>query len=84
MIASAGEGLSFLNISMSLSMRAQVGTTYKGFINSVPLGLSRISVCLLRSVTFAFNGIIHILVWGQNQTLSTASSDTMMRAVWLS
>ena len=80
LIASAGEGLSFLNISMCLSMRAQVGTTYKGFIDSVPLGMSRISVCLLRSVTCAFNGILHILVWGQNQPLSTASSYTKMRS----
>ena len=84
LIASEGDDLSFLKMSMCLSMRAQEGTSYKGFIDSVLLGPSRTSVCFLRSVTLACNGIIHILVWVQNQPLSTASSETMMCAVRLS
>ena len=41
-------------------------------------------MCLLRSVTLAYNGIRHILVWRQNQPFSTASSDTTMLAVQMS
>ena len=84
MIASAGDGLFFLNIFICLRMRAQEGITYKGFSDSVPLRLYMISVCFLRSVTFSCNEILHILVWGKNQPLSTASSVTMMHAVQLS
>ena len=62
LIASEGDGLSFLKISMCLSMQVQEGTSYKGFSDSVPLGPSRMSVCLLRSVTLACNGIRHTLV----------------------
>ena len=83
-IASEGGGLSLLKIYMCLSMRAHELTSYKGFKDSVPLGPSRTSVCLLRSVTLACNGIRHILVWGKNQPLSTAYLETMMRAVRLS
>ena len=84
LIALEGGGLSFLKISMCLSIQAQEGTSYKGFNDSVPLSPSRKSMCLLRSVTLACNGILHISVWGQNQPLSTASLKTMMRAVRLS
>ena len=84
LIASEGVGMPFLKMSMCLSMRAQEGTSYKGFSDYFPLGPSRTSVCFLRLVTLACNGILHILVWGKNQPLSTASLDTTMRAVRLS
>ena len=57
LIASEGDGLSFLKISMCLSIQAQEGTSYKRFNDSVPLGTSRTSVCFLRSFTLACNGI---------------------------
>ena len=63
LMASDGDSRSVLNASMCLSMRAQEGTLYKGFSDSVLLGPSRKSMCLLRSVTLDCNGILHILVW---------------------
>ena len=48
LIASEGDDLSFLKNSMCLSMRAQEGTSYKGFSDSVPLGPSRTKGCFLR------------------------------------
>ena len=83
LMSSDGDALSFLNASMCLSMRAQKGTSYRGFKDSVPLGPSRTSMCILRSVTLACNGIHHILVWVQNQPLRTPSSETTMRVVRL-
>ena len=64
-MASDGDGLSFFSASMCLSMREQEGTSHRGFRYSVPLGTSRTSVCILRSVNLAYNGIRHILVWGK-------------------
>ena len=84
LMASEGDGLYFLNASMCLRMLAQEGTSYRGFNDSVLLGPSGTIMCLLRSFTLACNGIRHILVWGQNQPLSTASSETTMHAVQLS
>ena len=84
LISSEWDGISFLNISMCLSMWAQEGTSYKVFNDSVPFGPSRTSVCLLRSVTLACNGINHILAWGKNQPLSTASLETTIFVVRLS
>ena len=84
LIASEANGLYFLKTSMCLSMWVQEGNSYKGFNDSVPLGTSRKSVCILRSVTLACNGILHILVWGKNQPLRRASSETTMHAVRLS